>query len=163
MTSLCKNASSGWLPSRAPGKGGGKKGLGACQPPAALASSNFIHLRITPDKFLNFSGLQPSHLYSERPDLGVARSPSCWESPRLCDSSSSSLRGPLGCRCTREFPTHTGAQGWGLEEEESGHPAQLGHTEAMAATKVFENRLSSCRTGHRSHPPTQFLSWSGVW
>lgn len=116
MTSLCKNASSGWLPSRAPGKGGVKKGLGARQPPAALASSNFMHLRITPDKFLNFSGLQSSHLYSERPDLGVARSPSCWESPRPCDSSSSSLRRPLGCRCTRESPTHTGAQGWGWKK-----------------------------------------------
>lgn len=148
MTSLCKNAS-GWLLSRAPGKGR-EKGFGPCHPLAAPASSTFMHLRTALDKLLSCPELRFSHVYRERPSGSESRRPH--------DSSRLSLRGPLGCRYTKGSPG-TGGPGFGAGRRGKWPPAQLRHTET---TKVLENKTVLLEGWSRVPPinPFSLLVWS---
>lgn len=135
---------------------GGKKGLRACQPPAARASGTLKHLRTTSDKLLSASRLQSSHLQSESRTwvwsgaLAVGRLQNLGLFQIKCQRAS-------GLSAQGRPPQAQGTQGWWMEREESDHPAQLGHTEDTAATKALENTppagLGTCVT----HQPSVFL------
>ena len=157
MTSLCKNASSGGCRAELQGRGG-KKGLRACQSRAAPASGTLKHLRTTSAKLLNASGLQSPHLQSERPDLGIVRSPCCWETPEPVTLPDQVSEG-LWAAGTGRPPRHREPRVSGGKRKVITLPNWATHR-TLVPPKCSETD-SSCRAGHLCYPPAQFLS--GVW
>ena len=140
---------------------GGKKGLRACQPPAAPASGTLKHLRTTSDKLLNASGLQSSHLQSESQTwvwsgaLAVGRLQNLGLFQIKCQRAS-------GLSAQGRPPRHREPRVGGWKERKVITLPNWATQRILVPPKCLKTD-SSCRAGHLCRPPAQFLSWSGLW